>query len=697
MRTLIVDNYDSYTFNLYQLIAEINQYYPLVIRNDDLTWEQIEELDFDNVVISPGPGNPQRLSDFGVGGEILKNLRKPLLGVCLGHQGLGYFYGAKVIHAPEVRHGRSSSIYHNSAILFKGIPNPFQAIRYHSLLVDQENLPTCLEKIAWTQEGLIMGLAHRELPFWGVQFHPESIASEFGKTLLENFKDLTLKFSGQTVVLDNLKIPSIKKTILNSSQFELHWRKLDIFPKAEEIFCNLYAQSVNSFWLDSSLPYSDLARFSYMGDDLGPNSLLVRYHCQSQTLTITESDTITQKKESIFDYIKREIALRACDSPDLPFDFRTGFVGYLGYEIKSELNQSSSCVSTMPDAIFLLSDRLIVLDHQEHCIYLLQLLKKEQRENQEIWFNCIQQKLENLNPTPHIEPQGVDLEIKFSLSRPQQKYIEDIQHCLEKIQEGETYQVCLSNQLKCNLIPNPLSLYRNLRQINPAPYSAFLRFEEIAVACSSPECFLNIDPQGWVETKPIKGTIKRGESAQEDQLLKHQLNDSEKDQAENLMIVDLLRNDLGKVCQVGTIDVPILRDIETYATVHQMVSTVRGLLRNELDSLDCLRTVFPGGSMTGAPKLRTMEIINYLEQEARGIYSGTIGFLGLNGSAQFNIVIRSAIFSPQGTSIGVGGGIVALSNPQEEYQETLLKAQALIEAMVLTIKGRVEKSDFVIL
>jgi para-aminobenzoate synthetase len=186
VQTLIIDNYDSYTFNLYQLIAEVNGSLPLVIQNNQMDWESIKQLTFDNIVISPGPGRPENVTDFGICGLALKNSPVPVLGVCLGHQGLGHFYGSKIIHAPEVRHGRLSRIYHDRQDLFKGIPSPFSAVRYHSLLV-ADDLPDCLEKTAWTEEGLIMGLRHRQLPLWGVQFHPESVLTEGGHHLLANW------------------------------------------------------------------------------------------------------------------------------------------------------------------------------------------------------------------------------------------------------------------------------------------------------------------------------------------------------------------------------------------------------------------------------------------------------------------------------------------------------------------------------
>ncbi|BDI20102.1 aminodeoxychorismate synthase, component I [Nostoc cf. commune SO-36] len=705
MQTLIIDNYDSYTFNLYQMIAEVNGELPLVIHNDQFNWDELKEIAFDNIVISPGPGRPEKSKDFGVCQQIIENVDVPLLGVCLGHQGLGYLYGGRVIHAPEVRHGRLSKIYHNDSELFQGISHQFSVVRYHSLLV-ADQLPECLEKIAWTEEGLVMGLRHRYLPFWGVQFHPESICTEYGQRLLENFRDITLQFTEKSSINREKQhwsgygfiAPSIKKSCQKQEErFELHRRKLDICPNTEQIFVHLFRQAPNAFWLDSSRVETDLSRFSFMGDGNGENSLLVRYHTQRQEITIAHSDRVTHHRESIFDYLKREIDLRSCQADDLPFDFNCGFVGYFGYELKAECGSSLVHSSPLPDAIFLLADRMIAIDHQEQCLYLLQLIKKGQTEQVETWFETIQQQLENLDPLSSDVPPENSQPVKFRLSRTYQNYIQDIHQCLDEIHEGETYQVCLTNQLHTNATPDPLTFYRTLRKINPAPYSAFLRFGKIAIACSSPERFLRIDRQGWVETKPIKGTLPRGETPEADFVLREKLRNSEKDRAENLMIVDLLRNDLGQVCEVGSIHVPKLMDVETYPTVHQLVTTVRGRLRADVQAVDCVQASFPGGSMTGAPKIRTMQIIDRLEQEARGVYSGAIGFLGLNGSADLNIVIRTAVLTPEQTSIGIGGGIIALSEPEMEFQETLLKAKALIDALVITMHGTSEPDIYPIL
>ncbi|MBD2388838.1 aminodeoxychorismate synthase component I [Cylindrospermum sp. FACHB-282] len=704
MRTLIIDNYDSYTFNLYQIIAQVNQELPLVVRNDQVDWNDLTQLTFDNVVISPGPGRPEKAEDFGICQQVIQNIDVPLLGVCLGHQGLGYLCGGNVIHAPEVRHGRLSKIYHNGADLFQGIPNPFSVVRYHSLIVSQD-LPNCLEKVAWTEEGIVMGLRHRHQPFWGVQFHPESICTEYGRKVLENFREITLEFAAKKIRPETRKqwkgSGGVSTTGYlrpeESQEFAVYSQKLDIYLDAEQVFCHLFGEEANTFWLDSSLVEPGLSRFSFMGGSKGPNSLLVQYDHQTKDITVTQSGIITRCTGNIFEYLKQEIERRYCRSDELPFNFNCGFVGYFGYEVKAESRVELVHPQSLPDAMFILGDRIIVFDHQEETIYLVYLAKKGEATLAEAWFKLIEQQLCTLPPLPPIMPQGRETPVTFRLSRSHQTYINDIHKCLREIHEGESYQVCLTNKLYTDTTPDPLTFYRTLRRVNPAPYSAFLRFGDLAVACSSPERFLQIDRQGWVETKPIKGTLRRGQTAEEDFVLRESLLNSEKDRAENLMIVDLLRNDLGLVCEVGSIHVPKLMAVETYATVHQLVSTVRGRLRSDMGATDCIYMAFPGGSMTGAPKIRTMQIIHRLEQEARGVYSGAIGFLGFNGTADLNIVIRTALLTPDETSIGIGGGIVALSDPQAEFEETLLKAKALIEAMLFTVYGKCDPSLYRIL
>lgn len=699
MRTLLIDNYDSYTFNLYQLLAAINGELPLVVRNDQLDWAELSQLAIDNVVISPGPGHPANPADFGLCSRVLQDLNRPILGICLGHQGLGLVFGGQVIHAPTVCHGLVSPIYHRGSELFADIPSPFGAVRYHSLIVDRATLPEVLEVTAWTDDDLIMGLRHRHRPLWGVQFHPESICTDYGQQLLKNFHTLSRRLGfprspspPPTISPQNTgKASQLPRSspAAQPSKWRVFSRQISLFRDPEAVFVHLYGQQPYAFWLDSSQVEPGLARFSFMGDLQGHHSLRIQYNHSQQTLWVTQNDQVTRHRGHIFDYLQQQLDQRQCQSEALPFDFNGGFVGYFGYELKPVRGEDRGHPSALPDAAFLLADRLIGFDHCRQTTYLLYLGHPQEVEQAHAWFDQIAARLEHLPPAPPLPVRAGKIPIRFRLGRCRQTYLADIQRCLQYLHDGESYEICLTNQIHTPLRPPPLDFYRTLRRQNPTPYAAFLKFGDYAIACSSPERFLKIDRQRWVETKPIKGTRPRGQTPAADRQLYHQLRTSQKDRAENLMVLDLLRNDLGQVCEVGSVHVPRLMQVETYTTVHQLVSTVRGRLRADLRVTDCIRAAFPGGSMTGAPKLRTMALLDDLEQATRGVYSGALGFLSWNGTADLNIVIRTAVITPDGTTIGTGGGIVALSDPEQEFEEILLKARALVQALAETVGGTV--------
>jgi para-aminobenzoate synthetase len=688
VKAVIIDNYDSFTFNLSDLIAMVEGHPPLVVENDRIHWDELAALDCDYVVLSPGPGRPENERDFGICRRVIQELNVPVLGVCLGHQGLGHYYGGKVQHAPLPVHGQLSRIYHADSHLMKGLPQGFEAVRYHSLVVARP-LPDCLEEMAWTQDGILMGLRHREKPAWGVQFHPESISTEYGRKMIENFREMAQEYwrtkgqGGRRVSMaalnprDETPLPAVETPVA----WKVHSRKLEGLPDAEKAFSAFFKDEEYAFWLDSSRAEPELSRFSFMGACRGENSYVAEYDVSSRRLVARRSsgERVTCDVV-IFDFLKQQLSSRSCDALDLPFDLNCGLVGYFGYELKAECGARAAHQARTPDAAFIFADRLIALDHLTRSTYLLYLGRTEDEEAARAWFNQIESSLHDLDRYVLEEPLWRPAPVEFKLKQPQDEYLRRIHECLNHIRDGESYEICLTNQFHGATEEEPFEFYRRLRHINPAPYSAFLRFGELAVACSSPERFLKIDRDFQVETKPIKGTLPRGGSAEEDHWLRELLARDVKSRAENLMIVDLLRNDLSRTCRAGSVHVPKLMHVESYATVHQLVSTIRGTLRHGMTAVDCLQNAFPGGSMTGAPKLRTLEIIDELEPEARGIYSGAIGFLGLNGTADLNIVIRTAVFQRGKVSIGVGGAIVALSDPEAEFQETMVKARALLKA-----------------
>ena len=676
MQTLLIDNYDSFTFNLFQLLAEVNGVEPIVVRNDEATWDELERLSFNNVVISPGPGRPEVASDFGVCKEAIRRCEAPLLGVCLGHQGIGWLEGGEVARAPEPMHGRVIEIEHDGAPLFAGIPSPFKATRYHSLSLEHP-LPPTLREIA-ASAGVPMAIEHRTRPQWGVQFHPESIATPQGKRLLENFRDLTPP-SPREGPVDFVSHRETKSTLGSSTALEV--RKLDGLPDPEAAFVSLYGESESAFWLDSSRP-EPRGRFSFMGDAGGPLADVVTHSLGDD--------------EPIFDYLDRRTAeLRPVDPPDLPFEFDCGFVGYLGYELKADCGYASPQKSDLPDACFLLADRVIAFDHEERCTYLLCLHELGEEGVAREWLRATAAHLSSLQAGPSGEsgesrrtlPAVVRRDSPdsppspLSLARTRDQYLEDVETSLDHLLAGDSYEICLTNQLSVESDADPLDLYRRLRRANPAPFAAYLRFGDLAVLSSSPERFLRVGRDRTAEARPIKGTSRRGTTPAEDARLAAALAADEKNRAENLMIVDLLRNDLGAVCEIGSVKVPRMMEVETYETVHQLVSEVRGRLRPDATTVDAVRSCFPPGSMTGAPKKRTTEILDELEGAARGVYSGAIGWFGLGGGADLAVAIRTIVLADGRADVGAGGAIVLDSDPEREYEEMLLKAAAPLRAV----------------
>ena len=473
MKTLLIDNYDSFTYNLFQLLSEANGEEPIVVRNDEMGWEELAaSRDFDNIVISPGPGNPDREDDFGVCADAIRGAEVPLLGVCLGHQGLCSAYGAKVVHAPEAMHGRISAVTHEDSGLFAGLPREFQVVRYHSLCVEQP-LPEELEGVAWTSDGILMAVAHKKRPQWGLQFHPESISTEHGRALLARFRDLTVEHTGRRgnggFSFDNglPKVPSP-----GGSGLELRVKRLDSAHDTERAFSHLYGASSHAFWLDSSL-LDGRARFSFMGDASGPLGQTITYDVDSGQLRVEGGGESRVLEESIFAYLSREMRRLRYLSDDLPFDFNCGFAGYFGYELKADVEGSDAHSSTMPDAFFVFADRMIAFDHLEGATYVLGVCERGESEETDRWIAETSLRLASLPPISEPEWSEVATEgepVRFNLARSHQQYLDDIAECHRQLIDGESYEICLTNKLRLPFHDDDTAFYRRLRRVNPAPY-----------------------------------------------------------------------------------------------------------------------------------------------------------------------------------------------------------------------------------
>jgi para-aminobenzoate synthetase len=681
MRTLLVDNYDSYTYNLYQLLAATYGQSPVVVRNDDPGWHTVDLASFDGVVISPGPGRPAEHRDFGHSADVLRACVVPVLGVCLGHQGIGMVSGAEVAPAPQPRHGHLTSVRHTGTGVFAGLPQEFTAVRYHSLSV-AEPLPPELEAVAWAEDGVIMGLRHRSAPWWGVQFHPESIASEHGALIAANFRDLALGDRRERVTVTERPAEPVAQ-VRDDPPLRAHVTRLGTAIDTEAAFLAVYGGSNRAFWLDSARVEAGLSRFSFLGDASGPGDDVLTYRVGDDSVIVESSGGIPHLEPgTIFDALDRRLGRAVAGADELPFDLTGGYVGYFGYELKADAGGDVVHRADTPDAMWLRASRFIAVDHIEGDTYVVAITEPAHTGSALEWIERTAAVLRDL-PTPAAPEVTPDETVQADrwLIRPRQRYIEDIDECRRQLRAGESYEICLTNKLRLAAPADDLGYYRLLRRRNPAPYAALLRLGELAVFSSSPERFLRIDAERVVESKPIKGTAPRSVDPELDRQLGQSLRDDPKTRAENLMIVDLLRNDLGRMCDIGTVSVPSFMAVESYTTVHQLVSTVRGALRSDVSAVECARACFPGGSMTGAPKLRTMEIIDRLETEARGVYSGSLGYLGFTGTADLNIVIRTAVRWRDELTVGAGGAIVLDSDSLAEYDEMLLKAEAPLRAL----------------
>jgi para-aminobenzoate synthetase component 1 len=394
--------------------------------------------------------------------------------------------------------------------------------------------------------------------------------------------------------------------------------------------------------------------------------------------------------------------------------FQGGFAGYIGYDWGAALERLPSSRYddlAIPDVMLGLYDWVLSWDHIEHRAWIVstglpaagaararRAAERLTAVKEALQTDAAVGPIRNARPlfpqrhaidrAPSFPVADVECgwETQLRSSFTHQSYAAAVRRVREYILAGDIFQANLSQRLEAPLRESPWTLYRRLRSLNPAPFAAYLDFDDVVVVSASPERFLSVTPDGQVEARPIKGTRPRGLSPEHDAALGRALWESEKDRAENLMIVDLLRNDLSRACEPGTVRVPELFELEHYSTVHHLVSTVIGKLMAGKESIDLLCAAFPGGSITGAPKVRAMEIIAELEPSRRGVYCGTLGYMSVTGAMDTSIVIRTYLIrrsrnSDRRAYFSVGGGIVADSDPEQEYQETLDKARALIAAL----------------
>jgi len=466
--------------------------------------------------------------------------------------------------------------------------------------------------------------------------------------------------------------------------------------------CGRLAGLPHVVFLDSASDPEQLGRHSFLAADpftaVRAKGLLTQQLVDGEWIRV-DADPLAHVRALLAPHGRSAVA-------NLP-PFQGGAAGYVGYDWGAALERVPRAHYddlAVPDLLLGLYDWVIAWDHQAGRAWVISTgmpergAARNRRAARRLAF--VKERLadgrtggqaarkrdpDNASARPPIRPSAPSYPVpdapvvRSNFAR--EGYLDAVARVIEYIRAGDIFQANLSQRLEAPLVGTPLALYDRLRHRNPAPFAAFLDFGDVVVASSSPERFLRVQPDGRVETRPIKGTRPRGLGPEHDAALALALAESEKDRAENVMIVDLLRNDLSRVCRPGTVRVPELFALEHYATVHHLVSTVVGELAPDHDAVDLLRAAFPGGSITGAPQVRAMQIIAELEPTARGVYCGAIGYLCATGTLDASIVIRTYLVRGRDVYFQVGGGIVADSDPEQEYRETLDKARGLIAAL----------------
>ena len=494
--------------------------------------------------------------------------------------------------------------------------------------------------------------------------------------------------------------PHALPSILQSTPWDAQTRELIVRPlpfavNCEDAYPLLTGGAKYSFWLDSAREESPMSVASYVG--VVPAKLSpLRVDSARAAAESGAEDPFAQLETALA--CAPRVHPDVAAATDLPAGLRGGYVGYFGYEARAAMGLEHghpvpgylpAHEAPTPDSLWLPAVRYLVHEHaRPGCAARSWLVGDES------WCEAAERLLSAaLTPEGECASEttpGNAPELTEPLLFPApaaEAYMDAVRASQHEIYEGNSYEVCLTAQTNARIQnPSPelfFELYRRQRAHNSAPYAAYLRCGDFSVLSSSPERFLSVDEQRNAQTKPIKGTIARGATPEEDEAAAAWLRTDEKTRAENLMIVDLLRNDLSTVSDPASMRVPVLMGVESYSTVHQLVSTVSSRLSEGVSAVAAARACFPGGSMTGAPKPSTMQIIERLEDRARGVYSGALGFVSADGSANLSIVIRTLVAHDEGTvTLAAGGAIVADSDPTAEYEEMLTKLRAALPPSV---------------
>ncbi|CCG84291.1 protein of unknown function [Taphrina deformans PYCC 5710] len=701
LKILLVDSYDSYTFNLHQLILDVDPAAEIIIvRNDQFAAHDLAGIlqAFDFVVVGPGPGDPRNPTDVGFIPELFFH-DIPILGVCLGFQLICLNGGAQIERMNIVKHGQVSNLLTVQCSIYPE-NRKVRVTRYHSLYAVVAGASD-LHEVGWVEDEkdnghIAMSVLHKTRPFVGVQYHPESACSEFGIDLIQNFIQFASTWNQKNRpelradLSADLKNLSVKPRPLSLKLGTLHrsveWLTLDALPSVAGVAELLHVRDGNDFILLDAA--AEPSRYSIIACLHGMEKRL-SYKVGQSFWTFGNQRIDQGEYQSVWHFMADVMEKNKIDTGPQEIPFWGGLAGYLSYESGFEplgVAPLESAVSE-DDINMVFVERSIVLDHKQNKCYVQSIKAVIDQVNVSdiTWVESMVGSLSTLNgkqSKPSRDRYDTSL---VAVDLPEKEvYLENVKRAQQYLAEGQSYELCLTAPTKVTCENrSPWELYQILRSRNPSPFAGYIRLHGMHLLSSSPERFLSWDRNGCCQLRPIKGTVRKQNRVTRS--IATEILRDPKEVAENLMIVDLIRHDLHQIAT--NVQVPQLMQVEEYHTVFQLVSVITGNVTAPYTGLDILSRSLPPGSMTGAPKKRSVELLQKLEGRRRGVYSGVCGYLSVCGGGDWSVIIRSAFKydseNVDGTKrdvwwIGAGGAITALSQPESEWHEMLTKLESTL-------------------
>ena len=653
---LVVDNHGFTTRILAHQLGEVE-----IVSAAELATANL--ADYTHVVVSHGTADAD-LQTL----QAVPNL--PVLAIGAGADQLAQLYGHTEMAATQPNYGQQVAHRHTDTGLFAGLPQRTQLTSYHSRrLTTMDSTTFRVHAVDDDDDDAVLAFRVNGTNHWGLHADPAALQSTEGSHLVENFLTLAPR--------DDAKARHSSPMATRKQPQELFRREIPGVLDTAATFAALQQDATAAFWLDSAAAHVGQGDTTIMGTNSGDLAQTVRWDVTSNRLDVSSATQTTHHIQDVLDYL-HDHAWEPMGSVEMP-GFTGGWVGYLGYEAKQATTSghTNTWTAATPDAYWIRPQTFLRYDHRRETTTLFAY-------GDSTLLDASEKILVFGETAPPASAERSEFDGSWGLTTPEyQQHVLTIQAMLHS---GDAAGICLTDMFSMPADEiDGLELYMRLRANNPAPYAGYLRFntfgDAVEVLSASPEKFLSVDASGTIESKPIKGTGARSTDPAVDAQVASKMAVDAKIQSENLMITDLLRDDLAVVATPGSVQVPKLMDVETFATVHQLVTTVTGQLLPGTAATEALRAVFPGGSMTGAPKLASLEALEELEAGPRGIYSGAMGWLGDDNTAELNVVIRSIVIADGQLTIGAGGAVVVGSDPVAEEQEKHLKARSLMHSI----------------